>query len=248
MSNFDLSGINEYAKKRVEPFFNEIFSAYEGAISSLYIIGSTVTKDFNPTVSDINTLVILNEMNSEIFDFLALRGKKFGRRRIRAPLVMTRSYIGYSLDVFPIEFLEMHLINKLVYGEDILNGLRFEKRNLRLQCERELKGRLQIIRQGYLKCLANKRILRDFFVGLFSGFIPVFRAILYLYNRELPKDALGVLDALEQTTGLDTQLFRELYKIKRQTLKPGLSELKRMFCDLTNFFEKASIKIDEFKA
>ena len=244
---FDLSGINEYVKKRVELFFNEILSAYEEIVSSFYIVGSALTKDFNPTFSDINTLIVLNEMKPETLDFLALRGKRFGRRRIRAPLVMTRSYIEHSLDVFPIEFLELHLINKLVYGEDILKGLRFEKNNLRMECERELKGRLQTIRQGYIKCLGNKYLLRNFFVGLFSGFIPIFRAILYLYDKELPKDALGVLEGLEQTTGINTQLFRELYKIKNQNLRPGLSESKKMFCDMTNFFEKASIKIGELK-
>ncbi|HHT9125484.1 MAG TPA: hypothetical protein ACFYD6_06645 [Candidatus Brocadiia bacterium] len=248
MARLDLSSINEYVRKKVEPFLNEILSTHGRTVSSFYIVGSAVTKDFNPMLSDINTLIVLNETNPEIFDFFALRGKRFGRRRIRAPLVMTRSYIEHSLEVFPIEFLEMQLINKLVYGEDILKGLRFEKTDLRLQCERELKSRLQTICQGYMKCLGSKYVLRNFFVGLFSGFIPVFRAILYLYNKELPKDTLGVLEELEQTTGISTQLFKELYKIKNQNLGLGLSELKKIFYDLVNFFDKVSIKIDEFKA
>ncbi|MGR3309167.1 MAG: hypothetical protein ACUZ77_00180 [Candidatus Brocadiales bacterium] len=247
MDKVDLSGVNEDVKNRVEPFFSELLSTYEGTIYSLYIVGSAVTKDFNLTLSDINTLIILNESKPEIFDFLASRGKRFGRKRIRAPLIVTRSYVENSLDVFPIEFLEMQLINKLVYGEDILKELNFGKNNVRLQCERELKGSLQAVRQGYIKSMDDKHVLRDFFLGLLSGSIPVFRAILYLHDKELPKDKLGVLDELEQATELNAQSFRELYKIKSQNLKPGLPELKKMFSDLLDFFEKASKKINEFK-
>lgn len=247
MDKCDLSNLNEDVKTKVEPFFNEILSTYEGIISSIYVVGSALTKDFNPAFSDINSLIVLNESKPEFFDFLALRGKRFGRKKIRAPQVITRSYVENSLDVFPIEFLDMQLINKLVYGEDVLKGLKFEKNHLRLQCERELKGSLQAVRQGYIKALDDKHVLRDFFLGLLSGSIPVFRAILYLHDKELPRDKLGVLDGMEQTTELNTQVFRELYKIKNQNLKPGLPELQKIFSDLLNFFEKASKKINELK-
>jgi predicted nucleotidyltransferase len=246
LDKVDLSNINEDVKTKVEPFFNEILSAHEGIIASIYLVGSALTKDFNPALSDINSLIVLKESKPEFFDFLALRGKRFGKKKIRAPQVITRSYVENSLDVFPIEFLDMQLINKLVYGDDILKDLKFEKTHLRLQCERELKGSLQTVRQGYIKALDDKHVLKDFFLGLLSGSIPVFRAILYLHDKELPRDKLGVLNGLEQTAELNTQLFRELYKIKTKNLKPALPELQKIFSELLDFFEKASKKINEF--
>ncbi len=176
MANLNLSNLNTQVKDRMEPFFNEILPSFESQINSIYIIGSAVTSDFDAKESDVDSLIVLKEKNLDIFDFIAPIGKKYGKRRIRAPIIVTNDYIQSSLEVFPIQFLNMQTINELVYGDDVLNGIKIEKSDLRLVCERELKGWIQNLGQAYIKSLGNDRIIKELFVSFLSAYIPIFRA------------------------------------------------------------------------
>ena len=72
-------------------------------------------------------------------NFVAQIGKKYGKRKIRAPIIMTYGYLQSSLEVFPIQFLNMKTINELAYGEDVLKDINIEKSDLRLVCEKRIK-------------------------------------------------------------------------------------------------------------
>jgi len=63
---------------------------------------------------------------------------------------LTKADIDSSLDTFPIEFLNIKRNYTVVFGEDILEGLAFEKEFIRMQCERELKGKLLLLRAEYV--------------------------------------------------------------------------------------------------
>jgi len=112
MEDLKLSNIPPNIQTIIEPFLLDVLTNYKENIISIYIIGSAVTKDFHPKYSDINTLIVVKENKIPFFDFIAILGKRYGKKRIRAPLIMTRDYINRSLEVFPLEFLEM---NKLIY-------------------------------------------------------------------------------------------------------------------------------------
>ncbi len=91
-----------------KPFLDEILSGYKDNIHSINIIGSALTDDFDPKISDINSVFILKEMDLKFLELLAPMGKKYGKKKIAAPLIMTPDYIMKSLDVFPIEILNIN--------------------------------------------------------------------------------------------------------------------------------------------
>jgi predicted nucleotidyltransferase len=231
----------------MEPFFNEILSSFDACINSIYIIGSAVTSDFDEKTTDVDSLIVLQEMVLDIFDFIAPIGKKYGKKRIRAPIIMTNDYIRTSLEVFPIQFLNMKTINKHVYGEDVLKNITIEKSDLRLVCERELKGWIQNLGQAYIKSLGNNRILRELYVSFLSSYIPIFRAVLFLYDRELPQGRNGVLDEFEEVMDIKMNVFRELVKIKTLKYKPSHTDLKKDFHDIYNALDSIAKKVDELE-
>ena len=139
MENIKTANLSEQVQKNIEPFLLDILNHCKEDVISIYVIGSAVTKDFHPKYSDINTLLVVKEIKVPLFDFIATLGKRYGKKRVRAPLIMTRDYIDRSLEVFPLEFLEMKLIHQLVYGEDVLKNISIGKADVRLQCERDLK-------------------------------------------------------------------------------------------------------------
>ena len=247
MEELKLSNLPAHVQTVIEPFLKDILANYKEDIVSIYIIGSAVTKGFHPKYSDINILIVVKGIEIPFYDFIASLGKRYGKKKIRAPLIMTRDYINRSLEVFPLEFLEMKLIHQLVYGDDVLKDIKIEKADIRLQCERELKGKLQYLCQGYIKAMGNKMTLTDLFVGSLSGYFPLFRGILFLYGHEIPKEKGDVLHALNECCNVDMKVFRDLLDIRSHNFYPPFETLKETFKNLYRALDIITKKVDEFR-
>ena len=55
------------------------------------------------------------------------------------PVFFTEDYIIRSTDVFPIEFLDMKENHVTLYGKDLFEAIAVDTKNLRFQCEQEIK-------------------------------------------------------------------------------------------------------------
>ena len=230
--------LNQEVAERFKPFQDEILSRYKENILSINITGSALTGDYMPGKSDVNSVFVLEKMDFKFLEILAPLGKKYGKKRIAAPLIMTPEYIRTSLDVFPMEFLNIKLIHKTLYGDDVFQDLKIDTSDLRLQCERELKVRLIGLRQGYLSASGDGKILTDMFVDSFSGYIPLFRSIVVLLGQEPPLKNHDVLTALEETSGINTRAFRTVSKHKKQKTKLTMEELNAIFEEYYEALEK----------
>lgn len=215
--------------ERFKPFQDEILSVYKDNIHSITLTGSVLTDDFVPGKSDINSVVVLTEMDLKFLELLATLGKKYQKKRIAAPLIMTPGYIVNSLDVFPIEFLSIKLLHKTIVGENLFQDLKINRSDLRLQCERELKVRLIGLRQGYISCLGNSKMLMEMFIDSFSGYIPLFRGIILLLGKEPPVTSRDAIDVLEKVSGVNTKVFNTILKQKKQKTKLMMGQLNTIF-------------------
>ncbi len=247
MEDLKLANLSEQTQKSIEPFLLDVLTNHREDIVSIYIIGSAVTGDFHAKYSDINTLLVVKSIKVPFFDFIATLGKRYGKRRIRAPLIMTRDYINRSLDVFPLEFLEMKLIHQLVYGEDALKNIHIEKADVRLQCERELKGKLQHICQGYIKAMGNRAALTDLFIGSLSGYFPILRGMLFLYDQQVPRERSEVLFALEKHFDLNLNVYKKLLELRFKDTHPPIDVLREIFENLYHVLDIIIKKVDEFE-
>lgn len=229
---------------KFNPFVEEVLVGYKENIHSIYITGSALTEDFDSKISDINSVIVLKEMDLTFLEHLAPLGKKYNKRKVSAPLIMTPEYIEKSLDVFPIEFLNLKLLHHVVYGEDIFNELDIERRDLRHQCEREIKVKLIGIRQGYLASMGDRRLLTDTFVNTISGYIPLFRGIILLLGKEIPIGNDAVLSILAEASGVNTDVFKSVLKEKKKRIKLSIDQLNTIFEDYYSAFEKLGGIVD----
>jgi predicted nucleotidyltransferase len=220
------------------PFIDEILSRYRDGIDSINLIGSALTEDYEPKASDINSVFVLPKMDFEFLRLLAPLGNKYGKKRIAAPLIMTPDYIRESVDVFPIEFLNIKLLHNTIMGEDIFERLEIKRSDLRYQCERELKVRLIGLRQGYIASAGNRKVLTQGFVDSFSGYMPLFRGIIVLLGQKAPPTNNEVLTALKNCADVDTGVFQTVLKLKREKAKPSNEQLDTIFEDYYDTLEK----------
>ncbi len=247
MSDLNLEKLHPLARDRIKPFFEEILNKYGERIHSINATGTAITEDYDPKLSDVNSIFVLREMDLKFLELIAPLGKKYGKHKVAAPLIMTPKYIENSLDVFPIEFLNFKLIHATVFGEDILKDIEINRNDLRHQCERELKSKLIWLRQGYISSKGDRKVLTEGFVNSITGYIPLFRGIIVLFGKEPPIGQGEVIKRLSEATDIDTSVFYRVYKVKRERLKLSVDELNTIFEDYYTVTEKLGRIVDEIK-
>jgi len=245
MNTLNVRGLNPAVAGKITPMVEDLLKVHASNIHSFHIVGSAVVPDYNEKLSDINSVVVLHNMDLQFIKFLAPLGKKYGKKKIAAPLVMTPEYIDQSLDAFPIEFLDFKLIHKTVYGHDLLQDLRITMPNLRLQCEREIKTKLIGLRQGYISSLGKKEDIAAVLVRSFTGSMALFRAVITLLGKEPPVSRAEVITMLGSATGIDTDIFEKLLMLKTNLLKPSEQELASFFERYYNALEATGTIVDD---
>jgi len=247
MAVIKLEKLSPVVSERVKPFLQEMLNGYPDNIHSIHIVGSSLTQDFHEKTSDINSIVVLKAMDLKFVEFVAPLGKKYRKKGVAAPLIMTPEYIAGSLDVFPIEFLDLKLIHETVFGEDILKDIEIRSSDLRQQCEREIKTKLIGLRQGYVSSMGDKHILTERFVHSITGYMPLFRGIIHLMGKERPVGKYDVIKTLSAATGVNTATFGKIFDMKKGIIKPGKDELVTVFEEYYSATEKIGKVIDELQ-
>ena len=245
MPDLILDKLKQEAAKKIKPFLQEMLAEYREKIHSIHITGTAITDDFDERVSDVNSIVVLEEMDLKFLKLLAPLGKKYGKQKVAAPLIMTPGYIASSLDVFPIEFLNFKHIHTTVLGEDILENISIDRMDLRRQCERELKTKLIGLRQGYLSSQGDRKLLTEGFIRSITGYIPLFRGIIVLFGAEPPVMQSEVIAALARAAGINTDIFAKILKNKYERTKPTVEELHTAFEEYYTATDQLSAIVDE---
>lgn len=247
MADLDLNKLKPTAAKIIRPFLDEVLEKYGQKIHSIYVTGTALTDDFDEKNSDVNSVIVLKEMDLRFLELLAPLGKKYAKKRVGAPLIMTPEYIHDSLDVFPVEFLNYKLIHVTVYGEDLFDKVKIERMDLRHQCERDIKSKLIWLRQGYISSQGDKKILTEGFVKSITGYMPLFRGIITLAGKEPPILQSEVIRTLSDAVKIDTGIFAKVLREKREKARLSIDELNTIFEDYYSVTEKLGKIIDDIK-
>lgn len=181
---------------------------------SLIVYGSSAAGSYVKGKSDINLLVVLTPAGIDKLDAAFDTVKYWKKRKIATPLVMTKEFIETSLDSYPIEFLNMKNSHILVYGENVLENLAFQPADLRLQIEREIKGKIILLTQGYLETEGSVRQLRQLIRNSFTAFISIFNALLYLKQGKAPQARRETIKEACNLFSLDKTVFELCSDIK----------------------------------
>ena len=196
---------------------------------SVILYGSAVTDEYIPKKSDLNFLIVLSEEGIEqlhlAYDLVA----KWRKKRVGTPLFLTKVYIDSSLDTFPIEFLNIRRHYRVIFGDDVIKSLSFEKGFIREQCERELKGKLLLLRERYVETRGKSIALRSLVTNTLSDFIFIFKGLLYLLDKDVPATKKETVTVLTKEFDLDQELFLSLLQIKEGRLKPSAKEMDSLF-------------------
>ena len=236
------------APKTPQEIFPEVVGdlkeVYGDSLQSVILYGSGARGDYVPGKSDINFLVVLaREVPGDLEKALPLV-PKWRKRAVAVPLFMTKALIDSSMDVYPVEFLNMKRHYEVVFGEDVLRELLFDKKALRLQCERELKGKVMLLRSGFLSTADRAEDLRRLMAASITAFLSVFAALLAIQGKAIPGSRREIVSAVAEAYGFSAEPFLQCIDLREGKKDVSLAELKETFKSYTAQIEKLIGAVD----
>ena len=237
--------------KKPEEIFSEFTRDFQTVlgnnVKAIILYGSGATEDYVPGKSNLNFLILLKKIDLPQLRLCAPLIGKWGKRRVAVPIFLTWQEIISSTDVFPIEFLEIKENHIIIYGEDVINDLPVDIKNLRLQCERVIRGQLIRLRGAFLEASHSHRQLEDLAVSSLTSFIPIFRNLFRLLEIKVPSHRKEILEEAVEKFSLNRDIFTRLLALKNGQIKLKKIEMEALMEDYLPEIQKLADSIDRFK-
>jgi predicted nucleotidyltransferase len=220
-----MSKIPKVPSEIYEEFTEEYKNIFGDDLISIILYGSGAKGEYKYKKSDINFMIVLSEAGMNNLSRCLALIPKWHKRYVSTPLFLTKEYISSSLDAFPFEFFEMKMNYQCIYGEDVLDGIEIKKQHLRLQCEREMKGHLLHLREGYLSTAHVPKRMRSLIVESLRSFKTIFSGLLRLKEADIPKSSREIYLETAKVFELDFGVFQRLIKLRESKEKITKTEL-----------------------
>ena len=245
--NLKIDALHMQIRDSVKAFAEKLSTALSDNLQSITVVGSSLTEDFRSGQSDINTVLVLGKQNLGSLNTVASLAKPMSRKKISPPLLMTQSYIERSRDVFGVEFLDFQLVHETIMGDDPFTSLAFDKKDVRIQCERELKAMLIRLRQGYIAAAANKKLVRDILISTAKGMAPLLRAMLWLKDIDRSTRAEPTFSGAADEFSIDTNSLTSAIKWRHEKIRLSETEMENTFESVYSVIEQLAGIVDKLK-
>jgi len=220
---------------------------FNNELISIILYGSAAQGHYRAGKSDINFLVVLTEDGMDNLDRAFPRVRKWKKRRIAIPLFLTEDYIRSSVDVYPIEYLNFQRHHEVVYGKDVLEDIVIDRKMLRLQCEREIKGKLLLLRRTFLETEGRVGPLKEVIKASIPTFMAIFEALLFLMGHAEQMERREKIKQVCSEFGLDYALFDMLVQLKADRVRIGDEELRDLFKRYLRQVRELATKVDKME-
>jgi hypothetical protein len=237
--------LSRMPKKPAEIFSeiaNDFKKIFGSDLLSIILYGSGATQDYIPGRSDINFLVVLSEKGIEKLQQVPDTVHRWKKRNVATPLFITKSFIAGSLDSYPIEFLNMKRNHALVFGEDVFSALSFDAPHIRLQLERELKGKILNLQTRFIETEGKAKRVKELIRVSIVAFVSLFYALLHLKGLEIPQGKRDVIKLAAETCAIDGEVFLTCLDIKEGINHVSSSDIQAVF----NAYLKEIYKLNHF--
>ena len=210
--------------ERFQAFIDDLKSTHGKNLSSVILYGSAAAGDFVPKRSDYNILIAVHKIGPEDLRNAHACIREWARMGNPVPVYFTVSELQNAADVFPIEFHQMSIARKVLYGPDVLEGLEISDKFLRLQAEYELRSKLVQLRRQYIPASASVEGLQRLMADSLSSFSALFRAVLILKGMNPPPTKHEIVALTARNLSIDGTPFEKIFSIRENKLTEKLDE------------------------
>jgi predicted nucleotidyltransferase len=210
---------------------------------ALVVYGSAARGEHVPKRSDVNLLVVLRQVDADHLRVVAAEVRRARRLRL-APILLSPDDLTRGRDAFAIELSEMQDHRVVIYGEDPFTGLAIDREQLRLQVERELRGKLVRLRQAYLHHARDPRAVARLMTASAGSFVTLFAAALRLRGEQPAPTRAELVPQLTAAFGLDGELLARLLTARAGQGRLAKREAHDLFSQYLAMVESVTAAVD----
>lgn len=229
-------------QKAVADFVVNLKNIYSDQLVAVVLYGSAASGEYAGRHSNVNLAVILKDTAIQSLK-KASRFINKSRFSIINPIFFTEDFIKKSADVFPIEFLDIKENYIVLYGEDVFGDLQIDIKNLRFQCEQELKSKILNIKKLYLR-MRDRAILKDLLFKSFTSSLHILRNLVRLKGKMPSYKKEDVLDEVAREFTVDVSALRKILDAKNKNIRLSNKDIDELFASLVETLEDISEKVD----
>jgi len=203
-----------WLEKRVSEFTQELRQLLPSDLVAVVLYGSGAGKDFVSDLSDINVVIAVKELRFDVLQKLQPRMATWHKQGFAIPLLVDHEFLQRARDVFPMEFHDIKVQHRLLWGENIFQELVLDSRNLRFQAEHEARSKLLRLRALYLECADDVPRLRALMIDSSKTFLVLMRHLIRLHGHTDVSAYVNVLHSFERVFTLTFPCIRQLVAIR----------------------------------
>ncbi len=227
-------------------FIDDLRATHGKNLASVILYGSAAAGDFIPRQSDYNILIALKKIRPEDLRNAHASVREWHKMGHPVPVYFTVSELQNAADVFPIEFHQMEIARKVLYGTDVLADLNISDKFLRHQAEYELRSKLIQLRRQYIPASASVEGLTRLMSESLASFAALFRAVLLLQGIQPPATKHEIVALTVHHLGIDGVPFEKIFNIRENNYSGKLDEVEanRLFADYMEQIENVIDSVD----
>ena len=194
--------MRESVARVVDPFLTEADQALGQGYSAV-LYGSAARGDFVPGRSNINLMVVMDQLTPSTLRSLGRAFAGWRKGTSEPPLLLSRAEWTRATDAFPIEITDMRTSYQVLRGPDPLQDVTVDPTDLRKALEREFRGKLLRLRQGYATYAPDPAALGKLGLQSAATILVLLRGVLTLIGKTVPNDPLELAAASAAAIGFE---------------------------------------------
>ena len=184
-------------------------------LESLILYGSAARGDYKEGHSDLNVLCVLRSIAArELTRVTPVVHWWCKNQSEPAPLFFTAEELRRSSDVFAIELLDMQENRRVLYGADVVAGIKVPMNLHRVQVEHDLGTLLLKLRQHFLLSGQKESELRAAAAKSASSVLALLRHALIAFDEDPPAAASEVFARIAALTGAEAGAFSAAFQLR----------------------------------
>ncbi len=184
-------------------------------LASVVVYGSAARDDFHEQFSDVNVLVVLQQLQPSSFASISKVLHWWSHEeKLRPPMFMTLEELRESADVFAIELLDIKRSHQTMFGSDVIADIQVPMNLHRVEVEHELRTTLMRLRHHLLLSPDNNDELRALLAKSISSVLTLFRHALIATGKDAPQEKTQVIRLVSETFGSDSEPLRAILELR----------------------------------
>jgi len=154
----------------------------------------------------IHVLIVVEKLDEADWQRISDAFDRLRGRALVVPMLLTKKSLKSSTDIFPIVIHQIQRTYQVVYGEDVVNGIKIQRSHLRLRCEQELRSLQLQMQSTCLMHFASAHRLRAALIRDCQSLLPLLEVAFELDGENI-ESAEELMQSVATKFELDEQLL-----------------------------------------